>query len=130
MGALDKLNAEPDPRRYVILPGLEVAEARKKPVRDLFTWLQCFSIYVAVVAKKCPEMVPEMLAYVLIVMRAQWEYEEPAWRLYDVAFRDKAAATGNRKWSQIDQSSVHRSSTKEGTMLSLQYSHTRYSGVP
>ena len=54
------------------------------------------------VAKKYPDMVPEMLAYVLIVLWAQREYEEPAWRLYDEAFQDKAAATGNRKWSQID----------------------------
>ena len=102
VGALEKLNAEPDPRRYVTLPGLEVAQAHKKAIRDLFTWIQCFNIYVAVVAKEFPEMVLEMLAYVLIVMRAQREYEEPAWRLYNAAFRDKAAATANRKWSQID----------------------------
>ena len=55
-----------------------------------------------VVAKKWPEMIPEMLAYVLIVMWAQREYEEPVWHLYDAAFRDKAAVTGNRKWSQIE----------------------------
>ena len=102
VGVLDKLSLEPDPHRFVILPGLEVAQARKKPIRDLLTWIQCFNIYIAVVAKKHPDMVPEMLAHMLIVMRAQREYEEPAWRLYDEAFRDKAAATGNRKWSQID----------------------------
>ena len=49
-----------------------------------------------VVAKKHPDMVPEMLAYMLIVLRAQREYEETAWRLYDEAFRDKATATGNK----------------------------------
>ena len=74
----------------------------KKPIRDVLTWVQCFNIYIAVVAKKHPDMVPEMLAYMLIVLRAQREYEEPAWRLYDGAFWDKAAATGNRKWSQIN----------------------------
>ena len=60
------------------------------------------NIYIAVVAKKHPDLVPEMLAHVLIVMRAQQEYKEPAWRLYDEAFHDKAAAAGNWKWSQID----------------------------
>ena len=102
VGELEKLSAEPDPHRFVILPGLEVTQARKKPIRDVLTWVQCFNIYIAVVAKKHSDMVPEMLAYMLIVLRAQREYEEPAWRLYDEAFRDKAAATGNRKWSQID----------------------------
>ena len=32
------LDPEPDPRRYVILPGLEVARAKKKPVEDIRTW--------------------------------------------------------------------------------------------
>ena len=102
VGVLDKLSLEPDPHHFVILPGLEVAQARKKPIQDLLTWIQCFNIYIAVVAKKHPDMVPEMLAHMLIVMQAQREYEEPAWHLYDEAFRDKAVATGNRKWSQID----------------------------
>ena len=100
-GVLEKLSAEPDPHRFVILPGLEVTQACKKPIRDVLTWVQCFNIYIAVMAKKYPDMVPEMLAYLLIVLRAQREYEEPAWHVYDEAFWDKAAGTGNRKWSQI-----------------------------
>ena len=102
VGELEKLSAEPDPHRFVSLPGLEVAQARKKPTRDVLTWVQCFNIYIAVVVKKHPDMVPEMLAYMLIVLRAQRDYKEAVWHLYDEAFRDKAAATGNRKWSQID----------------------------
>ena len=101
VGVLVKLSLEPDPHWFIILPGLEVAQARKKPIQDLLTWIQCFNIYIAVVAKKHPDMVPEMLAHMLIVMRAQREYKEPAWRLYNEAFRDKAPATGNWKWSQI-----------------------------
>ena len=54
VGVLDKLSLEPDPHRFVILPGLEVTQARKKPIRDLLTWIQCFNIYITVVAKKHP----------------------------------------------------------------------------
>ena len=63
---------------------------------EMLIWVQCFNIYIVVVAKKHPDMVPEMLAYMLIVLRAQHEYEETAWCLYDEAFRDKATATGNK----------------------------------
>ena len=35
-------------------------------------------------------------------MKAQKAFKEPAWRLYDVAYSEKAAATGNKKWFQID----------------------------
>ena len=34
VGVLEKLSAEPDPHRFVILTGLDVAQARKKPIRD------------------------------------------------------------------------------------------------
>ena len=52
----------------------------------------------AVLATEFPDAVPDLLA----IMRVQVEYEEPAWRLYDEAFRDKAASTGNCKWALLD----------------------------
>ena len=38
----------------------------------------------------------------ITIMRAQIEFEDPGWRKYDEAYRDKAASMGNRKWSAID----------------------------
>ncbi len=101
-GSLDAVNPEPDPQQYIITRDLEISRARRKPIKDISTWVQCFAIYVAAMAKQHAELVPEMLAYMLAVMRAQKEFEEPAWRLYDIAFREKAASTGNRRWSQLD----------------------------
>ena len=84
------------------MPGLEVARASKKPIEEIQSWIQCFLIYMAVMAMRYPSAVPGMVAYMLVIIRAQKEYEEPAWRLYDEAFRDKAATTGNRNWAQTD----------------------------
>ena len=56
----------------------------------------------AAMAKHDPGSIPGMLAYMLTIMKAQKEFKEPAWRLYDEAYREKAAATGNRKLAQID----------------------------
>ena len=42
------------------------------------------------------------MAYMLSIIQAYQEYEHPQWHNYDEAFRDKAATTGNRKWSVID----------------------------
>ena len=102
VGTLERLNPDPDPLKYVIMSGMEVARAKKKPITDIFRWIECFTIYVAVLASKYPSVVPELLAYMLVIIKAQREYEEPAWRLYDEAFRDKAAAMGNKKWAQVD----------------------------
>lgn len=46
--------------------------------------------------------IAKMLAYMLIIMKTQKEFKEPAWRLNDIVYRDKAAATRNKKWSQIN----------------------------
>ena len=59
-------------------------------------------VYLGVMSKKHPSAVPQMLAYMLTIIRVAQEFEDPAWILYDAAYRDKAAATKNRKWSQID----------------------------
>ena len=72
------LDPEPDPRCYVILPGLEVARAKKKSVEDVRTWTMCFTIYTAAVGMKHPDMMPEMLAYMLHILRSHQEYEESA----------------------------------------------------
>eukprot|EP00731_Ephydatia_muelleri_P032349 Em0023g856a len=96
------LDPEPDPRRYVILPGLEVARAKKKPVEDIRTWSMCFTIYTATVGIKHPEMTSDMLAHMLHILRSHREYEEPAWREYDVRFRQLAAVSGNKAWAQLD----------------------------
>ena len=38
-GVLESLHPEPDPQRYIILPGLEVARARKKPIEEIGQWI-------------------------------------------------------------------------------------------
>ena len=39
LGSIECQNQEPDPARYVILPGLELAKAKKKVVLDIHTWI-------------------------------------------------------------------------------------------
>ena len=56
----------------------------------------------AVLATEFSDAAPDLLTYMLAIMRAQAEYKEPAWRLYDEAFRDNAGSTGNRKWALLD----------------------------
>ena len=53
----------------------------------------------ATMAKHDPRSIPEMLAYMLKFMKAQKEFKQPDWRLYNIK---KAAVTGTKKWSHID----------------------------
>ena len=49
-GVLESLHLEPDPQRYIILPGLEVARARKKPIEEIGQWIQGFQIVIQICA--------------------------------------------------------------------------------
>ncbi len=90
-----------DAERFV-LPGFEVKQARKKPITNILTWVQCFSKYTAAMAQMYPEVTPGFMSHMLVVLKAYSEVEDPAWRLYDEAFREKMAATGARKWAGLD----------------------------
>ena len=53
-------------------------------------------------AKKFPECTAGFISHMLTVFRAYREVEDPAWRLYNEAFRDKMASTGVRIWLGMD----------------------------
>ena len=77
---------------------------RSRKVTDLASWVQCFATYVGVLAGSSPEVVPELMAYLIQIVRVSQDFGGLAWVNYDLAFRRQAAATGNRSWSKINPS--------------------------
>lgn len=105
--ASDRSVSESDTEKLIVLPGFEVSQPRKKPVDDIFTWIQCFSRYTAAMAKEFPQCTPGFMSHLLTVMKAYCEAKHPAWQEYDVAFREKMAATSKRDWAGMDVSLYH-----------------------
>lgn len=99
---LDKVPQESDTQRLVVLPGFEVAQAKQKPIGDIITWTHCYARYTAAMSTKFPRCTGGFMAHLVTVLKAYTEAEEPAWRLYDEAFREKMAATGCREWPGMD----------------------------
>ena len=77
---------------------------QKKPrcVTDIFSWLQCFGTYVSILGPVYPSAIPEMMAYMNLIVRCSQDYEGLAWVRYDMAFRRQAAASGNKRWSEVN----------------------------
>ena len=67
----------------------------KKRLLNLHQWLQCFALYVGVMAPHYPARVPELMAYMVGIIRAHQEFEGTAWPAYDDAYRRLAAASGD-----------------------------------
>ena len=84
-------------------------------------------------SKQAPGATNELLVYMFTIIRAAQEFEDPAWRSYDEAFREKAAATGNCKWSEIDSLIYNRVFTghaKKVAISSYNNINSRSSDLP
>ena len=77
---------------------------KKQPVTDILTWLQCFGIYVGVLAKQYPKAVSELMAYMVVIIKASQRYAGLAWVNYDTLYRCQTAAKECRVWSQMNTS--------------------------
>ena len=71
---------------------------------DVFTWVQSFTIYVSVRAAHDPSLIPELMAYMYMIVRASQDFGGTSWVNYDTVFRRQAAATGVTAWSRVGTS--------------------------
>ena len=51
-----------------------------------------------------PQAVPELLAYLIFILRASQDFGGVSWVTYDAAFRCQAFITGNGQWSKVNPS--------------------------
>ncbi len=97
-----------DPECWALLKGEDDSKKavarRPKQVTDFHTWLQCFALYSGVLGRHEPNVIPELMAYMITISRAIQDFYGLAWVRYDSSFRRNAAVTGNRKWSAINPS--------------------------
>ena len=71
---------------------------------DVIVWAVCFASYISVIANKDPSRVPDLLGYLVHMIKASLEFEGPAWANYDNTFRRQAAVLGNQNWSSLNSS--------------------------
>ena len=57
-----------------------------------------------VVATRSPHRIPELLAYLIQIVRVNQEFEGSGWAVYDETFRRQAAVSGNQQWSKLNAS--------------------------
>ena len=75
----------------------------QRRVMDVVTCVRCFTLYMAVLAKKEPSMVSSMVAHLHTVLRLhQRAAYQTAWLEYDIQFRMELAASPDRAWTSGD----------------------------
>ena len=82
----------------------ESALPRRREVPDILSWLQCFSMYAAVVGVQYPEKMKDLLAYQALIIAEHRRCGGRGWLLYDTAFRQQITDIRNADFSRLNQS--------------------------
>ena len=75
---------------------------KKKPITNIFTWLQGYASLVSALSTRYPAMVPEFMAYQSTTVKCYKDFEGLGWAQYNRAFRRQVAVTKDLRWSQIN----------------------------
>ena len=95
--------------------------SKGKLVTSILEWVQCFSLYTAIISKKQPDRVADLLAYQSLIIDAHREYKGDYWSGYDRRFRQRAAATQSIHWASIDSTLWSLAFASRGTTSRCKY---------
>ena len=89
-------------------------------ITNIVDWIQCFSLYIAVVCRSQPQRIADLLGYQNLIITSHQRFPDFNWATYDREFRQQAAARTIPHWSVLDntlwnlarQSTTHSSTTQ------------------
>ena len=98
--------AEKEPESHAYFDGhLVVTPAAKKSrrkVEDIIAWSETFTIYCLILTSYFPHRWKDLTTYKLLILRTHRHFSGRAWRSYDIAFRQHAAASKLVDWSSMN----------------------------
>ena len=107
---LDHLSSSP----YTDEDQAKSTKVKYKEVLDI-EWLQCFSLYIAVIARSNASCVVDLLGYQNLIVQSQLKYQDGCWAVYDWQFSQKASAISVPEWSVIDTTLWNLAFAGQGT---------------
>lgn len=75
---------------------------KRRALSGILEWVQSFAIYMAVVCRKQPHRIQDLLSYQTLIIEASLEYQGDGWMGYDRRFRQRAATTPSLAWANTD----------------------------
>ena len=104
MAELLRDNIEAERRRATdsSAAGLSTSQVHRREVPDFLSWLQCFGVYVGIVATHKPEKLRQLMAYQTLMIREARRCGGDGWQGYDTMFRQLAATVPSTDWGQLN----------------------------
>ena len=74
---------------------------RKRPIMDIASWMEAFSIFYLILCSSFPHRWRDLKSYKLLILRTYRQFSGFCWLDYDRAFREQAAAEKITDWSKM-----------------------------
>ena len=103
MAELLKDNVEAERRRVAAGDSGQAGRTCRREVPDFDSWLQCFSLYAAVVCAKYPQKARELWAYQALMLAEYRKCGGRGWLLYDSAFLQQITDLEAVDFSKVNQ---------------------------
>ena len=81
---------------------IRINKAKASSITNIEEWTSAFTAYMSVIISKHPNRAAELLEYLSLTRYAAKYHRGLGWCIYDVKFRQKAAANKSILWSVID----------------------------
>ena len=104
MAELLKDNLEAERRRKRLASVEEGGSSRGVKTQNLWSWLQCYSSFAAILYSKYPEKARELWVYQATIIEEVKRCGGSGWHLYDAAFRQQVSSIEKADFSKINQS--------------------------
>ena len=92
--------------------------ARKCPITNILTWLECYASLVSVLATRYPLHIGHFMAYQKTIIKAHRSFVGEGWITYDSCYRRKAANTKSLEWGKVDFNLYNETFTGRAKALS------------
>ena len=96
-------NMEVERRRAVSEAEEGRARINQHEVPDMLSWLQCFSLYAAVVGSKFPEKVQDLWAYQATIIAEHRRCGGRGWCLYNAGFQQQIVSIESAEFGKLNQ---------------------------
>ena len=107
----------------------KTSKSRNWEITNIVDWIQCFSLYIAIICRSQPQQIVDLLGYQNLIITSHKRFPDFNWATYDREFRQQAAASAVQEWSALDntlwnlasQTTFNRSKTQSTRPFSKSY---------
>ena len=80
----------------------KTSKSRNWEIANIVDWIQCFSLYIAIICRSQPQQIVDLLGYQNLIITSHKRFPNFNWATYDREFCQQAAASAVREWSVLD----------------------------